>query len=103
MLVVSAEDYAEPARAQLPAHVWDFLDGGAGAELTVHANRRGFDQTQLRPRMLVDVSTVDTGRSLLGAELAAPIGVAPIAYQRLFHPDGELATAKGAGMAGALF
>ncbi|GHJ45303.1 alpha-hydroxy-acid oxidizing enzyme [Catellatospora sp. TT07R-123] len=103
MSILCAEDYRALARARLRGDVWDFLDGGSGAELTVDANRAGFDRALLRPRTLVDVSRVDTTRKLLGGALTAPLGVAPIAYHRMFHPDGETATVAGAGRAGALF
>src|SRR5690606_15093152 len=62
-----------------------------------------FDRWRLRPRVLVDVSTCDVTTELLGAAVAAPIGIAPTAYHRLFHPGGEVATARAAGEAGVLF
>jgi 4-hydroxymandelate oxidase len=101
--VTSAEDFRELARSRMPADVWDYIEGGSGAERTLEANRAAFDRFGLRPRVLVDVSTVDTGTAVLGAPLAFPVGVAPTAYHRLLHPDGELATARGAGEAGALY
>ncbi|WP_371483641.1 alpha-hydroxy acid oxidase [Kitasatospora sp. NBC_00315] len=97
------EDYQAPARRRLDHQVWDFVEGGAGAERTVAANRRAFARVTLRPRVLVDVSACDTGAELLGARLATPVGIAPTAYHRLVHPDGEVATARGAGAAGALY
>ncbi|MGX7828495.1 alpha-hydroxy acid oxidase [Actinokineospora sp. 24-640] len=95
------DDFAAAAESALHPAVWDYIAGGAGAEWTLRANRAAFERHTLRPRVLVDVSGCDTGTTLLGAELAAPIGVAPMAYHRLVAPDGELATAAGA--AGALF
>ena len=103
MVAVCVEDYAHLARDRLPADVWDFLEGGSGAERTVAANRAAFDRLRLRPRFLTGGSVPRTTTTLLGAPLAAPLGVAPTAYHRLFHPDGELATARGAGAAGALY
>ncbi|MFD7986586.1 alpha-hydroxy acid oxidase [Kitasatospora indigofera] len=97
------EDYQDLARRRLDDQVWDFVEGGAGTERTVDANRRAFARVTLRPRVLVDVSACDTGTELLGAPLATPVGVAPTAYHRLLHPDGEVATALGAGAAGALY
>ena len=97
------EDYRRLARLRLDTDVWDFIEGGAESERTVAANRRAFDRVALRPRVLVDVSRCDTGTELLGSRLATPVGVAPTAYHRLVHPDGELATARGAGSAGALY
>lgn len=91
------------ARERLPRQVWDFIEGGAGQEWSLAANRAQFGRLALRPRVLVDVSRVETGTELLGSRLAVPIGVAPLAYHGLAHPQGELATARAAGGAGALF
>ena len=102
-LPVCVEDYRDLARRQLDDQVWDFVEGGAGTERTVSANRRAFERVTLRPRVLVDVSGCDTRTELLGAALATPVGVAPTAYHRLAHPDGEVATARGAGATGALY
>lgn len=100
---MSVEDYRELARAKIDPVLWDFIEGGSGAELTVEANRHAFDAHLLRPRVLVDVSTCELGTSLFGHPLAAPIGIAPTAYHQLVHPEGETATARGAGAAGAFF
>jgi 4-hydroxymandelate oxidase len=90
------------AREKLPASVYDYYAGGAGDEITLGENRRAFDRLALLPRMLVDVGRRDLRVSLLGTELAAPIVVAPMAFQRLAHPDGELATARAATEQGLL-
>jgi 4-hydroxymandelate oxidase len=103
VVAVCVEDYARLARDRLPAEVWDYVEGGSGAERTVAANRAAFDRLRLRPRILVDCSAPDTATTVLGASLAAPLGVAPTAYHRLLHPEGEVATARGAGAAGALY
>ncbi|MBB5872602.1 4-hydroxymandelate oxidase [Allocatelliglobosispora scoriae] len=103
MSIVCADDYRSRARGLLPAPLWDFIEGGSGDELTVDANRLAFDRISLRPRVLVDVSERSTATSVFGAALASPIGIAPTAYQRMLHPEGEVATARGAGQAGGLF
>ncbi|GAA1743318.1 alpha-hydroxy acid oxidase [Luedemannella helvata] len=103
MTVIRTDDYGRVARERLPADVWDFIEGGSGDELTLAANAAAFRRARLRPRVMVDVSTVDTTRTLLGSRLATPIGIAPTAYHQLVHPDGEVATAAGADRAGALF
>lgn len=95
--------WADAARAVLPAGVWGYLQGGSGAERTLRANRSAFDRVALRPRVLVDVSAVSLATTLLGAPLAVPFGVAPMAYHRLAHPDGEVASAGAAGGVGGLF
>ena len=82
---------------------WDYLAGGGGDELTLRWNRERLDATRLLPRVLHDVSHLDTRLSLLGVELPFPVLLAPTGFQRLFHAEGELATARGAGAAGALY
>ncbi|XNL29621.1 alpha-hydroxy acid oxidase [Longispora sp. K20-0274] len=103
MSILCVEDYQSIARDRLTPEVWDFVEGGSGAERTLAANRQAFEGMTLRPRVLVDVSAPDARTTLFGAPLATPVGVAPTAYHRLMHPDGELATARGAGAAGALY
>jgi 4-hydroxymandelate oxidase len=90
------------AKERLPASVYDYYAGGAGDEVTLAENRRAFDRLSLLPRMLVDVSQRDSKVSLLGTEISAPIVVAPMAFQRLAHPDGELGTARAAAGLGLL-
>lgn len=95
-------DYARLAPAHLTEMAWDYISGGAADELTLRWNREGYDRLRLRPRVLVDVSKLDPRVTLLGRELAFPILLAPAAYHKLAHPEGELATAKGAEAAGAI-
>jgi 4-hydroxymandelate oxidase len=94
--------YRDGARAVLAPEVFDYVDGAAGDERTSRDNRSAFARARVVPRVLVDVSAVDTEVTLLGRSLAAPVGVAPVAYQRLLHPEGERATATGAAAAGVL-
>ena len=84
------------ARAALPAQTYDYFAGGANDEVTLLANRRAFEALALRYRVLVDVSRRDCSTTLLGARVEAPIVVAPMAFQRLAHPEGELATTRAA-------
>ncbi|MGK5676779.1 alpha-hydroxy acid oxidase [Micromonospora sp. URMC 106] len=93
-------DFAERARAVLPAHVWDFIDGGSGTETTLAANRRALDRVAVLPRVLRGVDAARTDTRLLGSPCAMPVAVAPMAYQRLVHPDGETALAAAARAAG---
>ncbi|GAB3936127.1 hypothetical protein GCM10027614_12130 [Micromonospora vulcania] len=97
---VSLDDYAARARAVLPPDVWDYVAGGSAAEVTLAANRSALDRVAVLPRMLRGVNAVDLSTRLLGRPYAMPVGVAPMAYQRLLHPDGELALAAAAGAAG---
>ncbi len=91
------------ARKLLPSAVYEYYAGGSGRERTLRANLKAWRQVWLAPRVLRDVSAVDTGADLLGSAMATPVGVAPTAFHRLAHPDGELATAAGAAAAGALY
>ena len=89
-------EYEEAARRLLPRAAYDYYAGGAEDELTLRWNRAAFRRYMLRPRVLVDVSAVDTSTSLLGERVALPVLLAPAAFQRLAHPEGELATARAA-------
>jgi 4-hydroxymandelate oxidase len=100
---VSLRDFEEAARKKLASPVYDFLAGGAADEITIRWNREAYDRLALRPRVLVDVSQVDTRVKLLGLDLPHPILLAPVAYQKLLHPEGEVAAARGAGAAKALY
>ena len=96
-------EFAAAARGRLPKPVWDYLDAGSGDETMINANRPVLDRVWLRPRVLTGTTEVDTTTTLFGSALSAPVGVAPMAHQCLFHPEGEVATAKAAGDAGLLF
>ncbi len=96
-------DYEPAARQRIPHAVWDFLAGGSGTESMVDANRAVLDRIMLRPRVLTGVRTADPRTTLFGQSVAAPLGVAPMAHHQLVHPDGEVATARAAGAAGAVF
>jgi 4-hydroxymandelate oxidase len=91
------------ARELLPLPVYEFFACGSGSERTLRANQDAWHEVWLAPRVFRDVSAVDTSISLLGAEMATPLCVAPTAFHRLAHPEGELATATGAARSGALF
>ncbi|WP_329572676.1 alpha-hydroxy acid oxidase [Kitasatospora sp. NBC_01266] len=100
---MSLADVERQARAVLPPGVWDFVAGGSGGELSLRANRAALEEIFLVPRMLRDVSARTTATRLLGAPAALPLAVAPVAYHRLAHPDGELAVARAAAQAGVPF
>jgi 4-hydroxymandelate oxidase len=100
--VINARDYLEAAREKVAPEVWCYFEGGAGDEVTLRGNVAAYERWQLRPRMLVDVSGVASATTLLGTEVASPLGIAPFAMQGLLDPDGELATARAAAAAGVL-
>jgi 4-hydroxymandelate oxidase len=97
--VLSLPEFEERARLSLSSMAYEFVASGAADEHTVRWNREAYDRIRLRARVLRDVSTVDTRRTLLGRELPFPILLAPTAYHRVLHPEGELATARGASAA----
>jgi 4-hydroxymandelate oxidase len=100
--LVAVADIEGVARERLSAMAYAYVSGGSGDELTLRWNREAFERLALRPRSLVDVSTLDTRVTLLGRSLPHPILLAPTGYHRLFHPEGERATARGAAEAEAL-
>lgn len=95
-------DQHRRAVAALPAEVWDYGDGGSGEEVTLAEAETAWSRVRLRPRVLRDVSTVETGLDLLGTRLSTPVLVGPTALHGLVHAEGERATAAGARRAGTL-
>src|ERR1051326_7724063 len=91
------------ARRRLSQMAYDYVRSGGGDEITMGENRLAFERLRLAHNVLRDVSQLDTRISLFGSELEHPILLAPIAYHRLYHPEGELATARGASAAGAAY
>jgi 4-hydroxymandelate oxidase len=90
------------AATRVPEDVWAYVQGGAGEERTLAANRDAFRRWTLRPRVLADVRHLDFSAALLGERVDSPFFIAPTAYQGLVHPDGELATARAARSARVL-
>src|SRR5437763_10776378 len=101
--VLTLDDFELAARERLPHAVYEYLAGGAGDEQTLRWNREAFARIKLRPRVLQDVASIDTQVELLGDTLPFPILLAPVAYQRLLDDEGEVAAARGAGAAGAVY
>ena len=91
------------ARPRIGEMALAYVAGGAGDEGTLRRNREAFEAIRLAPRMLVDVGRIDTRLELLSERLDFPILLAPTGFQRLFHDEGEKATARGAAAAGALY
>lgn len=102
MAPLTLDDYESLARNRLERSAYDYYAGGAGDERTLAANRAAFDSIALRPRMLVDVGTIDLRTSVLGQAIDFPVLLAPTAFHRLAHPDGEMASARAARSAGTI-
>jgi 4-hydroxymandelate oxidase len=98
---VNLFEYEAQARQRLSQMAYDYIAGGSADEITLRRNRESFDEIRLKPRVLVDVSKLDTRLKLFGQDLAFPILLAPTAYHKLVHPAGEAATARGAAAANA--
>ena len=93
----------EKARERLSPGAYAFAAAGADDEITLKENIAAWRRLRLRPRVLNDIAGIDTGVSVLGTRLATPVMVAPFGRHKLFHPEGECATARGAAAAGAIF
>jgi isopentenyl diphosphate isomerase/L-lactate dehydrogenase-like FMN-dependent dehydrogenase len=99
---INVHDYERLAEERLEPGVFGYYAGGAGDEWTLAENLAAFRRWVLRPRVLVDVGSVTTATSVLGTDVSMPILVAPTAFHRLAHPDGEQATARAAAAAGTI-
>src|SRR5262245_11198039 len=98
---VCLQDFEEAARTAMSEMAYQYVAGAAPAAPTLRWLRGAFARRRLRPRALVDVSRLATRVRLFEQELSLPVLLAPTAYHRLFHPEGEIATARGASEAGA--
>src|SRR5436309_10136924 len=89
-------DFELAAQKNLPPAHFGYMAAGVDDEVTLRANREGFQKFQLRPRRLVDVGKIDTRMELFGETYGSPIVIAPTGSNRAFHEDGELAVARAA-------
>ncbi len=101
--VLSLAEFEAMAERLLDRASFDYIAGGSGEEITLRDNVEAFRRRRLRPRVLVDVSEVDISTELLGQRVQVPFGVAPMAFQHLAHDDAEIAMARAARSAGAMF
>lgn len=101
--VINIEDLRRVAKRRLPRVVFDYIDGGAEAELTLRANCRAFEAVTFRPRCAVATSTCDLRATVLGTSLSMPLILAPVGSSRLFYPRGEEVAARAAGTAGIAY
>jgi L-lactate dehydrogenase (cytochrome) len=101
--VASVADLRRIARHRLPRGVFDYIDGGAEDELTMRRNVAAFWQTELKPRVLRDVSEIDLSVTLLGQHLPLPLVMAPTGFTRVASPGGELDVARAFARRGLPF
>jgi 4-hydroxymandelate oxidase len=95
------EDFESLAMQYMSPAAYEYVAGGAGADHTVIRNRTAFNKIAILPRVLIDVSRIDTGLTLFGRRHEFPILLAPTGYHKLVNPVGELATVEGANDCGA--
>lgn len=99
---INVFEYETLARARMNSIYWDAYANGSDDEVTLQANRTDFARLRLRPRVLVDVAQCNTSTTVLGLPIRMPVLIAPTSLHCLAHPEGECATAQGAGAAGTL-
>ena len=101
--IINLFDFEKMAEGKMTKMAYEYVASGAADEFTVRWNRQALDAIKLNPNVLNDVSKLDTTVTLFGHKLAYPILIAPTAFHKIMHPEGELATAKGAGKAKAIY
>lgn len=97
---ISVEELEQQARAKLSAEAYGYIAGGAGGEATLRDNLAAFTRWHIVPRMLRNVATRSLRTSILGADLPAPLLLAPIGVQSIAHPEAEVAVARVAAATG---
>jgi 4-hydroxymandelate oxidase len=97
--LVNLYDFEAAAKRKLSEPAWEYFNGGSADEITLRRNREALDALQLKPRVLVDVTRIDTSCTLLGYKIEHPILLAPTSSHLLAHPDAEAETARGAAAA----
>ena len=103
MEILNLHELEALARARLPQLAWDYYASGADDEQCLRRNVAAFERIALHYRVLVDVAQRDLATTVLGQRIAMPIAIAPTAFHKLAHKDGELASVRAAGEAGTLF
>lgn len=101
--LLSLFDFETEAHKRISHGAWERIAGGSADEITLRWNREAYDHIRLKPRILVDVSKLDTRVKLFGQELPFPILLAPTGAQRFIHPEGEVAAARGAAAANSIY
>jgi isopentenyl diphosphate isomerase/L-lactate dehydrogenase-like FMN-dependent dehydrogenase len=99
---INIREFEAAARGRMERTAFEYYAGAACDERTLAANCDAFSRIFLRPRVLVDVSRIDLATSVLGEPIAMPVMLAPTAFNRLAHPDGECAAARAAAGAGTI-
>ena len=103
MIISSPNDFKAAARRKLPPFLFDYLDGGAGAEMTLRNNLSDLSSIALRQRVLTEVSDVQLGIELFGRKQALPVILAPVGLTGMYARRGEVQAARAAAAAGIAF
>jgi 4-hydroxymandelate oxidase len=101
--IINLFDFEKMAERKMSKRAFEYVASGAADELSLRWNRQAFDAIKLNTSVLNDVSNLDTSISLFGNKLPYPILIAPTAFHKVMHPEGELATARGASAASAIY
>lgn len=103
MQIINLLDIQQLAKEKLPKPIYDYYSSGACDEITLHENIKAFQRLQLIPKVLTGTTQSDTSTRILDLDLKFPAMIAPMAFQKMAHPQGELATAKAAKQAGIAY
>lgn len=98
--VFTIKDLKEAASKKLPKMYAEYFNEGAMDLITLHDNEEAYNRYKIRPRILMNVSNIDTSTTIFGTKVSFPLGFAPAAMHRLAHPDGEVATSRAAAKNG---
>ena len=101
--IQTVDEFKELAKKRIPNAIWDFIEGGAGTEQAIQANRKSLESVLFQPKYLVDVSQRNTSAQIFGRPLKTPIILSPAGIATLAHPLGEIAVARAAAKADAIF
>jgi isopentenyl diphosphate isomerase/L-lactate dehydrogenase-like FMN-dependent dehydrogenase len=101
--VLNINDLRRMAEQRLPRVVFDYIDGGADAEVTLRDNSKAFEQLTFRPRGAVAIPSCDLRTTVMGQQLEVPFILAPVGSSRMFYPNGEALAARAAGSAGTAY
>uniref|UniRef100_A0A803N7N1 (S)-2-hydroxy-acid oxidase n=1 Tax=Chenopodium quinoa TaxID=63459 RepID=A0A803N7N1_CHEQI len=102
MEITNVNEYEAIAKQKLPKMAYDYYASGAEDQWTLAENRNAFSRILFRPRILIDVTNIDMTTTVLGFKISMPIMIAPTAFQKMAHPEGEYATARAASAAGTI-
>ena len=99
----NVEDFKKLAKKKLPAPIFHYIDGGSDDEVTLKRNTESFNNCDLVPNVLNDVSNIDLSTTVFGQKIDFPLFLSPTAMHRLYHHQGERAAAKAAEKMGTMF